>query len=104
MTTEQTTNTKLADLAERGAANGDWWSEAAQNQRNDLELSTHVLRSLENAGITTVEQLKAAGPLRLSKLDGIGKGGMQEIVDMLRALDRMNGGVSGHSEGQATLR
>jgi DNA-directed RNA polymerase alpha subunit len=105
MTAEQTTTgTSLASLAEQGAATGNWWTEEAQQQHNDLELSTHVLRALDNAGITTVEQLKAAGSLRLSKLDGIGKGGMQEIINLLRALDRQNGGASDNSQGQARVR
>jgi hypothetical protein len=53
-----------------------------------------VLACLANAGITTVEQLKAAGPHRLRLIEGIGKLGFDQIIDMLRALDRANGGDS----------
>lgn len=92
--TEQTTHpTTLATLGEQAAANSCWWQD--EDHRSDLELSTRVLTALENAGITTVEQLKAAGPHKLRKLDGIGKNAFEEIIELLRALDRQaNGGES----------
>jgi DNA-directed RNA polymerase alpha subunit len=89
-----TTPTPLSALAERAAANGAWWNEDALDQHNDLELPTRVLVALENAGITTVEELKAAGPHRLRKLEGVGKQGFDQIIALLRALDRQNGGVA----------
>jgi DNA-directed RNA polymerase alpha subunit len=94
--TEQntTTATPLSALAERAAASSSWWKADALEQRSELELPTRVLHVLENAGITTVEELKAAGPHRLRVLDGIGKLGFQQIIDLLRALDRQNGGDS----------
>jgi DNA-directed RNA polymerase alpha subunit len=95
--TEQNTDTAstpLAALAERAAATGSWWKADALEQRSDLELPTRVLACLANAGITTVEQLKAAGPHRLRLIEGIGKLGFDQIIDMLRALDRANGGDS----------
>jgi DNA-directed RNA polymerase alpha subunit len=95
--TEQNTTaaTPLATLAaERAVSTGSWWKADALEQRSELELPTRVLRVLESAGITTVEELKAAGPHRLRELDGIGKLGFQQIIDLLRALDRQNGGDS----------
>jgi DNA-directed RNA polymerase alpha subunit len=94
--TEQntTTATPLSALAERAASSGSWWEADALEQRSELELPTRVLRVLESAGIHTVEQLKAAGPHRLRKLEGIGKLGFDQIIDLLRALDRANGGDS----------
>jgi DNA-directed RNA polymerase alpha subunit len=96
MMSEQTTTTNatpLATLAERAAASSAWWKEG--DQRNELELPTRVLHVLETAGITTVEQLKATGPHRLRKLDGLGKHAFDQIIEMLRALDReANGGES----------
>jgi DNA-directed RNA polymerase alpha subunit len=92
MSEHTTTTTNLATLAEQNV-NGDWWKEGALEQPNKLMLPTRVLHILDNAGITTVEQLKAAGPVALSKLEGLGKGGFQQIVELLRALDhRSNGG------------
>jgi DNA-directed RNA polymerase alpha subunit len=89
--------TQLSALAENAAASGEWWKEDALDHRNEMELPTRVLAALENAGITTVEQLKAAGPLRLRELAGIGKQGFDQIIALLRALDRQaNGGGSDH--------
>ena len=94
--TEQntTTATPLSALAERAAASSSWWKADALEQRSELELPTRVLHVLKNAGITTVEELKAAGPHRLRVLDGIGKLGFQQIIALLQALDRANGGDS----------
>jgi DNA-directed RNA polymerase alpha subunit len=94
--TEQNTTaaTPLSALAERAAASSSWWKAEALEQRSELELPTRVLHVLENAGITTVEELKAAGPHRLRVLDGIGKLGFQQIIALLQALDRANGGDS----------
>jgi hypothetical protein len=95
--TEQNTTataTPLSALAERAASSGSWWKADALEQRSELELPMRVLRVLESAGIATVEQLKAAGPHRLRELEGIGKLGFQQIIDLLRALDRQNGGDS----------
>ncbi len=91
-----TTATPLSALAERANASGAWWKADALDQRGELELPTRVLVLLENAGITTVEQLKAAGPNRLRQLEGIGKLAFNQIIDLLRALDResANGGGS----------
>jgi hypothetical protein len=86
-----TSTTPLSDLARNSAANGNWWEEEALGQRNVMQLPTHVLRILDNAGIRTVEQLKAAGPIKLRELEGIGKLAFDQIVQLLRALDR-NGG------------
>lgn len=103
--TEQAAGTTLAALAERAVASGDWWKEGALEKPNVLELPTRVMVALENAGITTVEQLKAAGPNKLRELDGVGKGGFEQIVALLRELDRQNGGGShDHQPGQTTLR
>jgi DNA-directed RNA polymerase alpha subunit len=90
MSGQTTEATSLSSLAERAAADSAWWK--APDERNALELPTRVLHVLDNAGITTIEQLKAAGPNRLRKLEGIGKLGFQQIVDLLRALDAENGG------------
>jgi DNA-directed RNA polymerase alpha subunit len=93
--TEQNTTTPLSALAERAATASAWWKAEALEQRNELELPTRVLHVLDNAGIHTVEQLKAAGPHRLRKLEGIGKLGFEQIIALLRALDRQaNGGDS----------
>lgn len=90
-----TTATPLSALAERAAASGSWWQETSLDQRSELALPTRVLVALDNAGIRTVEELKAAGPNRLRQLEGVGKLGFQQIVDLLRALDReANGGGS----------
>lgn len=95
--TEQTitSGTRLSALAENTTASGAWWKAEALENRSELVLPTRVLRILDNAGITTVEQLKAAGPVALRKLEGIGKLGFDQIIDLLRALDRQaNGGES----------
>ncbi|RXG91545.1 DNA-directed RNA polymerase subunit alpha C-terminal domain-containing protein [Bradyrhizobium zhanjiangense] len=90
--TEQT-GTSLAALAENAAASGAWWTQDALETRSPLELPTRVLNILDNAGIRTVDQLKAQGPQKLRKLEGIGKQGFEQIVALLRALDRQaNGG------------
>jgi len=90
---EQITNaTKLADVAERAACAAEWWKESALEQPNDLVLPTRLMVVLDNAGITTVEQLKAAGPTKLQNLPHIGKQGFQQIVAMLRAFDRQCNG------------
>jgi hypothetical protein len=86
--------TQLSALAERASASGNWWQEDTLDRSSDLVLPTRVIRVLENAGITTVEQLKAAGPHRLRELAGIGKLGFEQIIGLLRALDRANGGDS----------
>lgn len=86
--------TQLSTLAESAAASSAWWKSDTLGQRSALELPTRVLRVLDNAGVSTVEQLKAAGP-SLRRLPGIGKLGFNQIVDLLRALDRQqanNGG------------
>ena len=104
--TEVNATTSLAALAIDAAATGEWWKEGALEHRPELALPTRVLAILDNAGITTVEQLKAAGPTRLRELEGIGKLGFDQIVELLRALDRQpNGGSNGmHQPGQAGLR
>jgi DNA-directed RNA polymerase alpha subunit len=91
--TEQaiTATTPLSSLAEHAAANTDWWKESAP-ARNELELPGRVIAALGSAGIHTVAQLRAAGPHKLRKLDHIGKLGFQQIVDLLRALDRQSNG------------
>lgn len=86
-------DTTLVGIAEQAVASGEWWKESAPSEP-DLVLPTRVLAALENAGITTVEQLKAAGPDRLRKLGGIGKGGFDQIVALLRALDRRGNGAA----------
>ena len=68
-----TAATPLSALAERANSSDAWWKADALDQRSELELPTRVLVVLENAGITTVEQLKAAGPNRLRQLEGIGR-------------------------------
>jgi DNA-directed RNA polymerase alpha subunit len=87
-----TAATPLSALAERANSSGAWWKADALDQRSELELPTRVLVVLENAGITTVEQLKAAGPNRLRQLEGIGKLAFNQIIDLLRALDRQPDG------------
>ena len=99
--TEQTstTKTKLADLAADAAATGEWWKEGALEHRPELALPTRVLVILDNAGITTVEQLKAAGPARLRELPNLGKQAFEQIIEMLRAFDRhQNGGSNGSDQ------
>ena len=95
-TTETATPTRLASLAERAHA-VDWWKEDAKPAAPELVLPTRLLKALEDAGIETVEQLKAAGPERLKSLDHIGKLGFEMIVAMLRALDRENGNGAAES-------
>ena len=91
--TEQITNgTPLSALAEKANATGEWWKEEALGRRSEMVLPTRVLVVLGNAGIHTVEQLKAAGPDRLHKLPKLGKLAFQQIVALLRCLDRQNGG------------
>jgi hypothetical protein len=92
--TTATTHTNLATLALNAAATGEWWKPGALEHRPELALPPRVLAILDNAGITTVEQLKAAGPARLRDLEGIGKLGFDQIVELLRALDRQNGGAA----------
>jgi DNA-directed RNA polymerase alpha subunit len=82
-------------LAEQAIASDAWWKEDALDQRNELALPKRVLVILDKAGIRTVEELKAAGPSRLRKLEGIGKLAFEQIIELLRALDRQaNGGES----------
>ena len=98
-----TAHTPLSALAEQ--PNGEWWKLEELGKRGDLELPTRVLVALENAGIKTVADLRAAGPHRLHQIDHIGKLGFQQIVNLLQALDRQNGGGShDHEPGKATLR
>jgi DNA-directed RNA polymerase alpha subunit len=87
-----TSLTKLSEIAEQANASGAWWKSGAMDERSQLELPARVLKVLEGAGITTVEQLKAAGPARLRKLDGLGKLAFNQIIELLRALDRQNNG------------
>jgi DNA-directed RNA polymerase alpha subunit len=85
--------TKLSTLAESAHASVPWWKSDVLGQRSALELPTRVLHILDNAGIHTIEQLKAAGPHKLRKLEGIGKLGFDQIIGLLQALDRQaNGG------------
>jgi hypothetical protein len=106
MTEQITGTTKLTEVAERAATGTAWWEENALDQPNALVLPTRVMTALDNAGITTVEQLKAAGPIKLQSLPHVGKQGFELIVAMLRALDRQNGGASnGHQQpAQTSLR
>jgi hypothetical protein len=87
-----TPTTPLSDLVHHDAAIANWWDEP--DKRSELELPGRVIASLGAAGIHTVEQLKAAGPHRLRMLEGIGKLGFSQIVNLLRCLDRQNGGGS----------
>jgi len=87
-----TPKTPLSSLAEKANASGEWWKEGALDKRNEMELPTRVIVALENAGINTLEELKAAGPAKLRRIEHIGKLGFQQIVDLLRAVDRQNGG------------
>ena len=89
-----TADTPLSALAEKAVATDAWWQEDKLDQHNELELPTRVLVALANAGIHTVEQLRAAGPHRLRELPHVGKLGFQQIIGCLRALDRQNGGGS----------
>jgi hypothetical protein len=98
-----TPTTPLSDLVHHDAAIANWWDEP--DKRSELELPGRVIASLGAAGIHTVEQLKATGPHRLRMLDGIGKLGFSQIVNLLRALDKQNGGGShGDQPGKTTLR
>jgi DNA-directed RNA polymerase alpha subunit len=104
---EQISNsTTLASLAKHANANGEWWKEGALDGRHALELPTRVLVALENAGITTVEQLKKAGPNVLREIPHLGKLGFTQIIELLRELDRQTngGGSRDHQSGQTTLR
>jgi hypothetical protein len=82
--------TKLSTLAEQATANSAWWKEEVLTQPSAFALPTRVLVELDSAGITTVEQLKQAGPHRLRRLDGLGRNGFEKIVELLRALDRQS--------------
>jgi DNA-directed RNA polymerase alpha subunit len=106
MSEQITDTTPLSTLAERATASVEWWKPGALERPNELELPTRVLVALSNADIHTVAQLRAAGPQRLRELEGIGKLGFSQIVEFLRALDRLNGGGSDgdHQQGQAGLR
>ena len=90
-TTTITPDTPLKALAEQASPPANWWNEDAP-KRSELELPGHVLQALGEAGIHTVAQLRAAGPVRLRKLPHIGKLAYQQIVDLLRALDKQNNG------------
>ena len=83
---------KLSEIADQAHASGAWWKSGALDERSELALPPRVLKVLEAAGIVTVEQLKAAGPARLLKLDGLGKLAFNQIIELLRALDRQNNG------------
>lgn len=62
----------------------DWW----KRQPPELgELSGHIVRKLADADITTVEQVREAGPDKLLEIDGIGKVALEEIKEWLRSLD-----------------
>jgi len=104
--TTTTKGTKLTDIAERATASSDWWKEGALEKPSEFELSTRVLAALDSAGIRTIEELKQAGPRKLRELEGIGKGGFEQIVTLLRALDRQSNGGEPHDQqhGQTTLR
>ena len=94
-------DTQLSKLAQSFVASGEWWKEDALDKPNALELPTRVLVALENAGITTVADLKKAGPHKLRELEGLGRHGFEHIVNLLRALDRQNGGDGhDHQHGQ----
>ena len=106
--TDQTTTTPesmtLAKLAESSVASTEWWKPDAP-EHSEFELPTRVLKALEDAGIMTVAQLRAAGPHKLQGLPNVGKQGFDQIVTLLRALDRQNGGgANGHEQGQTFLR
>jgi DNA-directed RNA polymerase alpha subunit len=107
--TDQTTTaideTPLGKLAETNVASTEWWKPDAP-ERSEFELPTRVLKALEDDGIMTVAQLKAAGPHRLRNIEHIGKQGFDQIVTLLRALDRQNGGGSNgrDQQGQTFLR
>jgi DNA-directed RNA polymerase alpha subunit len=100
-----TNQTNLAALAIDASAFGEWWKEGALEHRPELVLPTRVLTVLDNAGITTVEQLKAAGPAKLREMPHLGKQAFDQIIALLRAFDRQNGGGSHDNEsGKITLR
>ena len=84
---------KLSDLAVRAVASGAWWKHDTA-EPNALALPTRVLVALDNAGITTVEQLKEAGPHKLRQLTGLGRHGFEKIIELLRALDNQGNGES----------
>ena len=96
-----TPDTPLKALAEQANPPENWWNEDTP-KRSELELPGHILQALGEAGIHTVAQLRATGPTRLRKLPHIGKLAYQQIIDLLRALDRQNGGGGngGHQQGK----
>jgi hypothetical protein len=104
-TTTTTDNTPLGKLAETNVASTEWWKPDAP-ERSEFELPTRVLKALEDVGILTVAQLKAAGPHKLRELPHVGKLGFDQILALLRALDRKNGGDSNgrDQQGQTFLR
>ena len=105
MTNQTPTSTTLASVAEKAAANGNWWSEDRLDKPSELVLPTRILAALENVGINTVEDLKAAGPAKLREIPHLGKGAFEQIIEFLRALDRLNnGGSNDHQSGQAGVR
>jgi len=107
MTTDQTTTgTPISSIVEQATATGAWWEEDKLDKPSELVLPTRILHALDNAGINTVEQLKAAGPAKLRAIEHLGKQGFDQIVGFLRALDRQQngGGSHGVESGKAHLR
>lgn len=90
-TTNSVTGTmRLDDLAATAAAEGDWWNQDNPPE-SDLALPPRVIDALSRNGIETVEQLKAAGPVKLREMEHIGKQAFDQIVAMLRAFEKKNG-------------
>jgi hypothetical protein len=62
----------------------EWWKEPPEAIGN---LSPHIVDKLVAGGITTIEQVREAGPIRLLEVDGIGRVALEEIRAWLRSLD-----------------
>ena len=62
----------------------DWWKEQPEEM---MALSAHIVDKLANAGITTIGQVREAGPDKLLEIEGIGKVALEEIKTWLRWLD-----------------
>jgi DNA integrity scanning protein DisA with diadenylate cyclase activity len=66
----------------------EWWKEPSPEIDR---LSPHIVDKLVAAGISTIAQVREAGPLKLMEVDGIGKVALEEIRTWLRSLDSDEG-------------
>lgn len=70
----------MADKAAR-INNERWW-------RNELHaLNPHLAAKLVDAGFSTADDLRKAGPMKILAAKGIGKVGLEEVREWLCSLD-----------------